>query len=77
MARYFTNEDKVLQAVLSDSNLMKWGSYTITGVETINEALNSNNPIICAVAKIIYDKENKASEKEIYNEVFKYLFDSI
>lgn len=73
MAKYFTNGDKVLQAVLSDERLINHGDYNPADFDTISEALVSDNAVVCAVAKIIDGNERKLSEKEIYNEVSNYL----
>lgn len=73
MAKYFTNGDKVLQAVLSDERLINQGDYNPADFDTITEALDSDNAVVCAVAKIIDGKENNATDREIYNEVTNYL----
>ena len=73
MARYFTNSDKVLQAVLSDERLINHSDYNPADFNTIAEALSSDNPVVCAVAKIIDGKEHNATDKELYNEVSNYL----
>jgi hypothetical protein len=73
MAKYLTNGDKVLQAVLSDEGLIKHGDYNPADFDTIDEALSSDNPVVCAVAKIIDGKEHNSTDKEIYNEVTNYL----
>lgn len=73
MAKYFTNGDKVLQAVLSDERLINQGDYNPADFDTIIEALDSDNAVVCAVAKIIDGKENNATDREIYNEVTNYL----
>lgn len=73
MAKYFTNGDKVLQAVLSDERLINQVNYNPADFDTITEALDSDNAVVCAVAKIIDGKENNATDREIYNEVTNYL----
>jgi hypothetical protein len=71
-----TNEDKMLQLVLSDTNLSSFYEYNADDFQTINDALESENPIVVAVAKIIrglqYDSD-ASRRKEIYNEIFNYL----
>jgi hypothetical protein len=70
------NEDKMLQLVLSDTNLSSAYDYNAEDFPTIDDALLSDNPIIVAVAKIIRginEKEDKSVQKEVYNEVFNYL----
>lgn len=73
MAKYFTNGDKVLHAVLSDERLISQGNYNPADFDTITEALDSDNAVVCAVAKIIDGKENNATDREIYNEVTNHL----
>lgn len=73
MSKFFTNGDKVLQAVLSDERLINQGDYNPADFDTITEALDSYNALVCAVAKIIDGKENNSTDREIYNEVTNYL----
>ncbi len=77
MAKYLTNGDKVLQAVLSDQKLCEFAEYNVADFETISEALDSDNPIVCAIAKIIDGNERSLTEREIYNEVSNYLRQTI
>lgn len=77
MAKYLTNEDKILQAVLSDQRLCEYGEYNPTDFETISDALDSDNLIVCAVAKIVDCNERNLTEREIYNEVSNYLKQTI
>ncbi len=77
MAKYLTNGDKVLQAVLSDQKLCEFADYNVADFETISEALDSDNPIVCAIAKIIDGNERSLTEREIYNEVSNYLRQTI
>jgi hypothetical protein len=77
MAKYLTNEDKILQAVLNEQSLMANTDYNPADFETISDALDSDNPYVCAVAKIIDGNERNLTEKEIYNEVSNYLKQNI
>jgi hypothetical protein len=77
MAKYLTNGDKILQAVLSDQRLCECAEYNPTDFETISDALNSDNPIVCAIAKIIDGNERNLTEREIYNEVSNFLRQTI
>jgi len=77
MTKYLTNGDKILQAVLSDQRLCEYAGYSPTDFETISDALDSDNPIVCAVAKIIDGNERNLTEREIYNEVSNYLKQTI
>lgn len=73
MAKYLTNGDKILLAVLVDQRLCEYAEYNPADFETISDALESDNPIVCAIAKIIDDNERNLTEREIYNEVSNYL----
>lgn len=73
MTKHYSNGDKILQAVLNNENLIKWGEYEPTGEETISDALFSENPTIRAVAMIIDGQENNSTQKEIYTQVTQYL----
>jgi len=77
MAKYLTNGDKILQAVLSDQRLCEYAEYNAADFETISDALDSDNPIVCAVAKIIDGNERNLTEREFYNEVSNYLKQNI
>lgn len=75
MAR--NNDNKMLQAVLLDENLMKFGDYSPSDISTIEQALDSDNYVINAVAQIIKRTEEGASEKELWKEIDKYLIDNV
>ena len=75
MAR--NNDNKMLQAVLLDENLMKFGNYTPADISTIEQALDSDNYVINAVAQIINRMSEGASEKELWKEIDKYLIDNV
>ncbi|MCF2577350.1 hypothetical protein I6E18_14535 [Phocaeicola barnesiae] len=75
MAR--NNDNKMLQAVLLDENLMKFGGYTAADISTIDQALDSDNYVINAVAQIIKRIGEGATEKELWKEINKYLMDNV
>ena len=70
---YTTNNDKMLEAVLTDPDLMKFGNYSAADITSIYQALESDNYVISAVAQIIKRSAEGASDKEIYKEVTEYL----
>lgn len=70
---YTSNNDKMLEAVLSDPHLMKYGEYAYEDITPIFQALDSDNIIISTVAKIIMRASESATEKEIYKEITEYL----
>ena len=71
------NDNKMLQAVLLDENLMKFGNYTPADISTIEQAHDSDNYVINAVAQIIKRTSEGASEKELWKEIDKYLIDNV
>jgi hypothetical protein len=71
-----SNEDKMLQLVLSDTNLSSFYEYNADEFTTIKDALSADNPVVVAVAKIIRGVSgnlDKSIQKEVYNEVINYL----
>lgn len=70
---YITNNDKMLQAVLLNEMLMKFGNYTPAEIGTIYQALDSDNYVINTVAQIIKRTGEGASEKELWKEINEYL----
>ena len=68
---YKSNLDKMLEAVLLDEQLMKFGKYE---VGNIYQALESDNYVINVVAQIIKRcSEDDAKESEIWREINDYL----
>ena len=74
---YITNKDKMLQAVLYNKRLMEFGGYTPSEVNTIYDALSSENCVINAVAQIIHRTEEGDSEGELWKSINKYLMDNV
>lgn len=70
---YKRNDDKMLQAVLMDERLMKYGNYSASQIGSIYQALDSDNYIINAVAQIIKRTGEGATEKELWKEINEYL----
>ena len=70
---YQSNQDKLLQAVLLDENLMKFGNYSELDIKSIYQAIDSENVVIATTAKIILRASDGASPNEIYNEISNYL----
>ena len=68
-----SNKDKILQAVLQDENLMKFGEYSLSDIGNIYQALESDNYVINAVAQIIDGVNNKVSENELWKQINNYL----
>ena len=71
---YKSNLDKMLEAVLLDEQLMKFGKYKAYEVGNIYQALESDNYVINVVAQIIKRcSEDDAKESEIWREINDYL----
>ncbi len=70
---YQTNNDKMLEAVLSNPELMAFGKYSCAEIPPLLPALCSDNTVICTVAQIIKRASEGATEKEIYKEITDYL----
>ena len=74
---YTTNNDKMLEAVLMNPDLMKFGEYTAADISKIYQAIDSDNYVISAVAQIIKRSSEDATEDVIYKEVTKYLRENV
>ena len=70
---YKRNDDKMLQAVLMDERLMKYGNYSASQIGSMYQALDSDNYIINAVAQIIKRTGEGDTEKELWKEIKEYL----
>jgi len=71
-----SNEDKMLQLVLSDNNLSSFYEYNAEDYQSVSDALQSDNPVVVAVAKIIRgiaENSDRSVQKSVYQEVFNYL----
>jgi len=73
MSTYQTNGDKILQAVIADEQLINFYGYNPDDFRLISDALDSDIAVIQAIAQIINRNEQKATEREIYNEVSNFL----
>ena len=70
-----TQKDKMLKLVLANKHLQEVYGFENT-FETISEALESNNPVVIAVAKIIKElngSDDKKKKKRVYQTIFTYL----
>jgi hypothetical protein len=70
---YINNNDKMLRAVLMNERLKEFGKYDYSEVNTIYQALDSDNYVINAVAQIIKRTGEGASERELWKEINEYL----
>ena len=77
MSTYQTNGDKILQAGIAEEQLIHFYGYNPDDYSSISDALYSDIPVIQAIAQIISQNEQKATEREIYNEVSNFLKSNI
>jgi len=66
---YKANYDKILEAVLLDERLMDYADYEPSEITSLDNALDSDNAVVAAVAHIVKGMCDKMTEKEIYNTV--------
>lgn len=74
---YITNNEKMLQAVLLDERLMKFGGYSSEDIGNIYQALDSDNYVINAVAQIIKRTNDGATMQELWKEINTYLYNNV
>lgn len=77
MAKNLTNSDRVLQSVLQDEKLAEACPFNSSDYETVGDALQSDNYLVFTIAKIINGKNEDKTDKQLYNEINKYLNDKI
>lgn len=77
---YQPNNEKMLEAVLTDPKLMEYGNYShddIARINSIYQAIDSDNVVISAVARIIHGYGEGNSESEIYKIVNNFLKNNV
>ena len=62
-------KDKLLQAVLKEPVLCKFGEYDPEDYQTVDDAIVSDNEVVSAVGRIIERQSSQVSDKDIYREV--------
>lgn len=70
-----TQKDKMLKLVLANKHLQEVYGFE-NNFETISDALESNNPVVIAVAKIIKElngSDDPTEQKRVYQTIFTYL----
>lgn len=77
MKNRFTNNDRMLQIVISNEKLIDHGKYDFADYSTIEQALSSDNVVVVTVAKIINGLRSNSSDKEMYTEISNYLKDNL
>lgn len=74
-----TNKEKMLHMVLDDPKLQELYDYDSTDYEDIYTAINSDNLIVAAVARIIKEfngSEDPTDWEKVYKIVFNHLYDN-
>ena len=71
-----TNKERMLHMVLDDTKLQELYGYEKSEYEDLYQALNSENVIVAAVARIIKNLDGSTDEsdqKRVYMTVFNYI----
>ena len=71
-----TNKERMLHMVLDDPKLQELYDYGKSEYEDMYQALNSDNVVVAAVAKIIKDlngSTDESNQKKVYMTIFNYL----
>lgn len=74
-----TNKERMLQMVLDDAKLQEQYGYSKEEYEDMYTALNSDNVVVAAVAKIIKELDgsnDESQQKKVYKTVFNYINDN-
>ena len=73
MPMEYRAKDKLLQAVLKEPTLCKFGEYDPDDYLTVDDAIISDNEVVNAVGRIIERQSSRISDKEIYREVCNHI----
>lgn len=69
----FRAKDKLLQAVLKEPVLCKFGEYEPDDYQTVDDAIDADNEVVSAVGRIIERHTSNVSDRDIYREVCNHL----
>lgn len=75
-----TNKERMLQMVLDDKKLQEQYDYDQSEYEDMYTAINSDNVLVAAVARIIKGLDGSkepSDQKRVYNTVINYLNDNL
>ena len=75
-----TNKERMLHMVLDDKKLQELYDYDKSEYEDLYTAMNSDNVVVAAVARIIKTLDGSTDEsdqKKVYMTVFNYLNDNL
>ena len=74
-----TNKERMLHMVLDDKKLQELYEYDKSEYEDLYTAMNSENVVVAAVARIIKNLDGStdgATQKKVYMTVFNYINDN-
>ena len=74
-----TNKERMLHMVLDDKKLQELYEYDKSEYEDLYTAMNSNNVVVAAVARIIKElngSTDESDQKKVYMTVFNYINDN-
>ena len=74
-----TNKERMLHMVLDDKKLQELYDYDESEYEDMYSAINSDNVVVAAVARIVKDLDGSTDEtvqRTVYSRVFNYINDN-
>lgn len=74
-----TNKERMLQMVLDDKKIQELYDYNQGDYEDMYSAINSDNVVVAAVARIIKNlngSTDESEQKKVYMTVFNYINDN-
>ena len=74
-----TNKERMLHMVLDDKKLQELYEYDKSEYEDLYTAINSDNVVVAAVARIIKNLDgsiDESDQKKVYMTVFNYINDN-
>ena len=75
-----TNKERMLHMVLDDKKLQELYDYDKSEYEDLYAAMNSENVVVAAVARIIKNlngSTDESDQKKVYMTVFNYINDNL
>ena len=74
-----TNKERMLHTVLDDKKLQELYDYDESEYEDMYSAINSDNVVVAAVARIVKELDGSTDEtvqRTVYSRVFNYINDN-
>ena len=74
-----TNKERMLHMVLDDKKLQELYDYDESEYEDMYSAINSDNVVVAAVARIVKELDGSTDEtaqRTVYSRVFNYINDN-